>query len=137
MKVWVDHMPKSKLLIFAAALLTFDAGLAKDANADLYACIMEEKIAMDASQNYKMFRVVLGRFIVKMNFDKPSVESEKISLMPFNTACIKSGSGEEFTCTTGWGKSFTYNKSNSRFVMSYNATDGDDPSVAIGTCERF
>ena len=130
-------MSKSILLIFAAAIMTFDAASAKDSNADLYACVEEEKIAMDASENWKMFRVFLGRFTIKMNFDAPSVESEKIKMALHNTVCTTSTLGNEFSCITGWGKSFTYNKVNSRFLISYNATDGDDPSIAVGTCERF
>ena len=130
-------MQYSKILIFILAVMTFNAVLAKDSNAELYACIEEEAIAMDKSENWGMFRVRLDRFTIEMDFDAPSVKSEKLGLIPFNTVCTKSLAGGEFSCITGWGKSFTYNTVNSRFLWAYNATDGDDPAIAVGTCELF
>ena len=127
----------NKIIIFLSILIALSTSSVRYASAEMYACMEKEKIAMDASENYRMFRVYLDRFSVKMNFDAPSIESEKLALMPFNSACLRSIGSEEFTCTNGWGRTFTYKMKLSTFVWSYNATDGDDPSIAFGSCERF
>ena len=110
---------------------------ARDSSADMFACIEKEKIAMDTSENYKMFRVYLDRFIVKMDFDLPSIESEKLFIYPGNSVCMRSRVSEDFSCTNGWGSTFTYNMQNSVFVWSINSTGTDDPAIAVGSCERF
>ena len=127
----------NKIMIFFSILIALSISSVRYASAEMYACMEKERIAMDASENLRMFRVYLDRFSVKMNFDPPSVESEKLFLRPSNSTCLRSTASEEFTCTNGWGRTFTYNMKLSTFVWSYNATDGDDPAIAFGSCERF
>ena len=130
-------MLKNKLLIFTVIVLACSTLSAKDSLADLYACIEKQRIAMDTSENYKMFRVYLDRFTVKMDFNVPSIESKELGIAPFNSVCLRSNVNEDFSCTNGWGRTFTYNMENSTFVWSYNSTEGDDPGIAVGSCERF
>ena len=51
---------------------------------------------MDTSENYKMFRVYLDRFTVKMDFNVPSIESKELGIAPFNSVCLSSNVNEDF-----------------------------------------
>ena len=94
-------MLNRKYFLILITVFAFEASFIKHAYASLYACIEEESIAMDESENWRMFRVHLDRFTIKMDFEKPSIESEKIKIMPFNSVCLSSTASTEFTCSTG------------------------------------
>ena len=103
----------------------------------LYACMDDRQAGLKASENYRTTTFYEERFTAKIDTNKPSIWSEKLALFSSDSTCIFSSQKDEFTCTNGWGMTLTLNLKTMNFARSYNATEGDDPFIAFGSCERF
>ena len=108
---------------------------------DVYYCSDSAITGFDPKENFKLKNYEEGKFKILIDFENKNVFSNDIWMGKNSVIrCVFDNIIETLYCISDFGTAFSINEKNLKFrrgVIYNQVNQGDDITIAYGTCDKF